>query len=93
VTDDGAAVAINVSGKPYVAGLDELVRVSVVGDAVAAMVIDRLCAAETLPAVSVAVTLKLNGLPVAVVGVPLIAPVAVFSVKPGGNEPEATAHV
>ena len=50
--------------------------------------IERLCAADTFP-VEVAVTLKVKGLPVVVVGVPLIRPVAGVSVRPGGSVPEA----
>ena len=42
---------------------------------------------------SAACTVKLNGLPVDVVGVPVIAPVAVFRESPGGNEPTVTDHV
>jgi hypothetical protein len=38
------------------------------------------------------VTLKLNGLPVAVVGVPPMTPVLALSVNPGGNDPETTVQ-
>jgi hypothetical protein len=71
-------------------GLTEVIAGAVVE---AAMAIEKLCADDTLPAGSVAVTLKLNGLPVAVVGVPPITPVDAFSVSPGGKEPEETAQV
>ena len=67
-------------------------NVSVVGVAEAAIAIEKLVAADTLPSGSVAVTLKLKGLPVAVVGVPPITPVAPFRVRPGGSEPEDTAQ-
>jgi len=40
------------------------------------------------PLLSFTVTLKLNGLPDVVVGVPLIEPVEALSVKPGGKDPE-----
>jgi hypothetical protein len=40
---------------------------------------------------SVTLTVKENG--PAVVGVPVMAPVAVFSVSPPGNDPEAIAKV
>jgi hypothetical protein len=40
---------------------------------------------------SVTLTVKENG--PAVVGVPVIAPVVVFSVRPPGSEPEAIANV
>jgi len=59
----------------------------------AATVIDRLRAGEVLPALSVTVTLKLNGLPTVVEGVPLIAPLEAFSHKPGGNEPALTVQL
>lgn len=49
-------------------------------------------AAETLFALSFTVTLKLNGLPVAVVGVPAMVPVAAFSAKPGGKLPVFTVQ-
>lgn len=42
---------------------------------------------------SAACTVKLNGLPVAVVGVPLITPVLAFSVKPGGSDPKVMLQV
>jgi hypothetical protein len=93
VAEDGVTVAVRVTVWKYVDGLPELVNVTVTGVVEAAITIEKLCAAETLPAVSLAVTVKLNGLPVIVLGDPLIAPVAVFSVRPGGSEPEATAHV
>ena len=50
--------------------------------------IEKFCAADDFPAESVAVTLKKKGLPVTVVGVPLITPVAWFSASPGGREPD-----
>ena len=42
---------------------------------------------------SAAFTVKPNGLPVAVVGVPLITPVLAFRPKPGGNEPAVMLQV
>jgi hypothetical protein len=48
-------------------------------------------AAEGTPELSVAVTLKFQ-LP-ACVGMPEIAPVELFSVRPGGRAPAVTAHV
>ena len=45
----------------------------------------------TFPAEFVALTVKLD-VP-AVVGVPVIAPVVAFKVKPVGNVPSVTAHV
>ena len=50
-------------------------------------VIDNDAGADVLPALSWTVTLNTNGLPVAVVGVPLIAPVDAFSTRPGGGVP------
>ncbi len=47
---------------------------------------------DVLPPLSVTVTLKLNRLPVAVVGVPLITPVEVLRPNPGGKLP-VYAHV
>jgi hypothetical protein len=38
------------------------------------------------------VTLKLNGLPIVVDGVPLITPVAGLSVNGGGSDPETTVQ-
>jgi hypothetical protein len=57
------------------------------------IVIARACGAEMLPTLSLTVTLKLNGLPTAVEGVPLIAPLEAFSDKPGGNEPALTVQL
>jgi hypothetical protein len=45
------------------------------GMGVPVIAIDRLRGAEVLPALSVTVTLKLKGLPVALVGIPSIVPV------------------
>jgi hypothetical protein len=49
----------------------------------------RACVADCGPPALESVTLivKLNGLPVAVVGVPVIAPVLELRVRPGGNVP------
>jgi hypothetical protein len=55
-----------------------------------AIVIDSGCAADVLPAASLTVMLK-EYVPLPV-GVPEIAPVEEFSVKPDGNEPLATVH-
>ncbi len=38
-------------------------------------------------------TVKLKGLPVAVLGVPVMAPVEVFNVSPPGSAPVTTDHV
>ena len=50
-----------------------------------------LSALVTFPAEFVALTVKLYAF--AVVGVPVIAPVVAFKLKPAGNAPLATAHV
>jgi len=39
------------------------------------------------------VTLKLKGLPVEVVGVPLTTPEEIFSESPGGSDPLVTAQL
>jgi hypothetical protein len=58
-----------------------------------AIAIENVCACDAYPDdVSVTVTAKLNGLPVAVLGVPPIAPVDAFSVSPGGSAPGGTDH-
>ena len=57
------------------------------------IVINNGCAGEVTPLLSLTVTLKLNGLPVTVVGVPLITPVEEFSAKPGGSDPELTLQL
>ena len=72
-------------------GLIEVIAGAVVE--AAAIVIEKLCEADDLPAKSVAITLKLKGLPTAVLGVPLIVPVKGVSVSPGGSKPEDTAQV
>ncbi len=69
-------------------GSDVVVTVSPV-----AIAIDSGCGGETAPALSFVVTLKLNGLPVALVGVPPIAPLDAFSVKPGGSAPALRAQL
>ena len=48
---------------------------------------ERFCAAEVEFALSVTVTEKLNGLPVALVGAPAMTPVLELSAKPGGSDP------
>ena len=58
------------------------------GAMVGAMVTDKVCVGEMLPALSFTLTAKLNGLPVVVVGVPEITPEG-LSVKPGGKDPIA----
>jgi hypothetical protein len=55
-----------------------------------AITIENACEAEVTPALSLTVTLKLNGLPAAFVGVPPIVPVPGFSVNPAGNDPALT---
>jgi hypothetical protein len=47
---------------------------------------------DVVPALSLTVTLKLNGLPAALLGVPLIVPVEVLRVRPGGKDPMVTVH-
>ncbi len=42
---------------------------------------------------SVTWAVKVKGLPVVVVGVPVIAPVEVFNVRPPGSAPEVINHV
>ena len=54
--------------------------------------IDRLCGTELPPTLSLTVTLNDTGLPAALVGVPLISPVAAFKVKPAGSAPELTVQ-
>jgi hypothetical protein len=53
---------------------------------------DKGCGGETPPTLSFTVTLNLNGLPTAVVGVPLMTPVAAVSVSPGGRDPLVTVQ-
>jgi hypothetical protein len=53
---------------------------------------ENACAAETFPRLSVALTLKLNGLPDVVVGLPLMMPDALSNVSPVGKAPLATAQ-
>ncbi len=55
-----------------------------------AIAIENGCGCEVAPALSFRVTLKVKGLPSALVGVPLIAPVDAFSIKPGGSPPALT---
>jgi hypothetical protein len=66
--------------------MDEITGAGVEG---AMIEIEKLCGADTLPNASLAVTLKLKGLPTAVVGSPLIWLLTASSVSPGGSEPEA----
>jgi len=54
--------------------------------------IDRDCGAEVAPRLSLTVTLKENGLPTGVEGVPLMAPETVLRFRPGGREPPLTAQ-
>ena len=54
------------------------------------MEIDNDFGADVDPRLSLTVTLKLNGLPAAEVGVPAMVPFVEFSVSPGGNEPDDT---
>jgi len=51
-----------------------------------------VCSCEVVPALSLTVTLKLNGLPAALVGVPLMLPFEALSARPGGNDPAITVH-
>jgi hypothetical protein len=50
------------------------------------------CGCDIVPKLSLTVTLKLNGLPDALVGVPLMVPVEVLRVRPGGKDPMVTVH-
>jgi hypothetical protein len=59
----------------------------------AVMLIDSALDMEVAPALSPTFTLKLNGLPVAAVGVPLITPELAFTVRPGGSVPLETAQL
>jgi hypothetical protein len=54
--------------------------------------IESAFAGDVVPAVSLTVTLKLKGLPTALEGVPLIAPLAALSVSPGGSDPVLTVQ-
>ena len=54
---------------------------------------DNTCAADVLPALSCTVTMKLNGLPAVLAGVPAITPVAALSVRPGGNDAPVTVQL
>jgi hypothetical protein len=56
------------------------------------MVIDSGRPGEIAPALSLTVTLKLNGLPLVEVGLPLIAPVVEAKANPGGSVPEFTVQ-
>jgi hypothetical protein len=57
------------------------------------IVIESALAGDVELALSLTVTLKLNGLPVAVVGVPLMTPVAALSVSPVGRDPLVTVQL
>ena len=48
------------------------------------------CTGDVAPLLSLTVTLKLNGLPDALVGVPLMVPVEELRESPGGSAPVAT---
>ena len=54
--------------------------------------IERLCGTELPPALSLTVTLNDTGLPAALVGVPLISPLAAFRVNPAGSAPALTVQ-
>jgi hypothetical protein len=58
-----------------------------------AIAIDRDCGAEATPRLSLTVTLKINGLPMAVDGVPLMAPEEALRFRPGGREPLLMAQL
>ncbi len=53
---------------------------------------DRFCGREVPPALSLTVTLIDTGLPVALVGVPLMSPLAAFRVSPAGKVPVLTVQ-
>ena len=61
------------------------------GGAGANTVIERARAGEVVTA-SFTVTLKLNGLPVVVVGVPLMTPLEALRLRPAGRAPDDTVH-
>ena len=77
----------------YAAFTTPVGNVVVVMVSAALTVIDKEAGADVLPALSLTVTLNAKGLPVAVVGVPLITPVEGFSVKPGGGVPLLTVQL
>jgi hypothetical protein len=52
-----------------------------------------VAAGEVLAPLSLTVTLKLLALVPAVVGIPLITPVAGFNVSPAGSDPELTVQL
>jgi hypothetical protein len=57
------------------------------------MEIEKACGAEVTPRLSWTVTLKVNGLPAAVDGAPLMTPEEEFSVNPGGRLPLLTVQL
>jgi hypothetical protein len=59
----------------------------------ARIAIDRGWAGDVTPVLSLTVTPNAKGLPLAVVGVPEMAPVAGFRLNPGGNDPDETAQL
>ena len=65
----------------------------IVGPNVGVIAIDSFCTDEVFPALSPTLTLKAKGLPVALDGVPLMAPEEAFSAKPGGNVPALTVQL
>jgi hypothetical protein len=58
----------------------------------ATTVSENCCGCEVAPLLSFTVTLKLKGLPVALVGVPVITPVDALRERPGGRDPVVTVH-
>jgi hypothetical protein len=52
-----------------------------------ATAIDNACGRDVTLTLSLTVTLKLKGLPVALEGLPVMAPVEEFKFSPGGSEP------
>jgi len=57
------------------------------------MEIERLCADEICPLLSLTVMLKLKGVPAEELGVPLITPMDEFKLRPGGRDPDATVQL
>ena len=55
-------------------------------------VMENCCGADVVPALSLTVTVKVNGLPDALVGVPLMVPFDALSERPGGSDPAVTVH-
>ena len=77
--------AVNVRGFPNNEGFAEVVSVIVIGTGVETAIVNAFGVEPEL--LSEKVIVKLNGLPAAVVGVPLITPAAGSRASPGGSAP------